>query len=196
MIQSDISNEDNELTSNSIARLQYQYLSDFDTEEQNTRIFWWIKRNSLSPNNFVNLYTNRINVESFVNNDEVYVELQPVDNFNYGKIYQSEIYTIKNFDKPFVSDVKIRSDTQLVFDKINANTELNAYFNFTDVDGLENNTKIYWYDWSKSSASYIYEGSILPAEYVNKNSIISFYALPYNGQVYGDKIESNTILII
>jgi hypothetical protein len=124
------------------------------------------------------------------------VQVQPRDGFKLGLNYNSEIYTITDYQKPYVSDVKVKIDLQqFVNNSVSIGNTLNSYYSFTDPNGGNDLSTVNWYDWSVGADS-IYTGSSLPSSYVTQGKIFSFTVIPYNGTVYGSPIDSQIINII
>lgn len=185
--------------------VSYDYLSD--NEEYRPKTKWYRVRTSgggttvteldSSPNyrnktlqneaelNFSNNY--------FIENDQVYVTLEPYDNFDYGISYVSQPIIIKNQNAPYVYDVKIKAGLAITNDLVQSNTELIAYYAF---GGSNDYSSIEWFEWTNGVSSKIAEGSTLNSSLVLKNRAISFRVLPYDGQFYGVPQDSQFVHVI
>lgn len=199
LLETNFTNASNDLTVYSPIFVNYEFASDFDTEEKQTKVIWWRKIDGvfeiLDSDNYTNRTIQRqkdLNV-NLLNNTELYIEVLPIDKYKIGHSYTSDIYILNNFNKPYVNDVKIRSDENIITQKVKSNTILSAYYNFVDKDNLSDQSIVRWYDWSISPSIPIFEGIDLPSSFVNVSSVISFIVIPFNGEIYGDAIESNTI---
>jgi hypothetical protein len=126
-------------------------------------------------------------------NDQVYVTLEPNDNFDYGITYTSQPIIVKNLSAPYVYDVQIKSTNIIVDNKISANSVLQAYYNFNGSSDLSN---IEWFEWTNGVSNKIAEGSLLNSAVVLRNMAISFIVKPYDGTIYGTPIESQILNII
>jgi hypothetical protein len=126
-------------------------------------------------------------------NDQVYVTLEPNDNFDYGITYTSQPIIVKSLSAPYVYDVQIKSTNIIVDSKISANSVLQAYYNFNGTSDL---STIEWFEWTNGVSNKIAEGSLLNSAVVLRNMAISFIVKPYDGTVYGIPIESQILNII
>jgi hypothetical protein len=126
-------------------------------------------------------------------NDQVYVTLEPNDNFDYGITYTSQPIIVKSLSAPYVYDVQIKSTNIIVDNKISANSILQAYYNF---NGSSDLSTIEWFEWTNGVSNKIAEGSLLNSAVVLRNMVISFIVKPYDGTIYGTPIESQILNII
>jgi len=126
-------------------------------------------------------------------NDQVYVTLEPNDNFDYGITYTSQPIIVKSLSAPYVYDVQIKSTNIIVDNKISANSVLQAYYNFNGTSDL---STIEWFEWTNGVSNKIAEGSLLNSAVVLRNMAISFIVRPYDGTIYGIPIESQILNII
>jgi hypothetical protein len=126
-------------------------------------------------------------------NDQVYVTLEPNDNFDYGISYTCQPIIVKSLSAPYVYDVQIKSTNIIVDNKISANSVLQAYYNFNGTSDL---STIEWFEWTNGVSNKIAEGSLLNSAVVLRNMSISFIVKPYDGTIYGIPIESQILNII
>lgn len=126
-------------------------------------------------------------------NDQIYVTLEPNDNFDYGITYTSQPIVIKTLSAPYVYDVQIKSTNTITDNKISANSVLQAYYNF---NGSSDLSTIEWYEWTNGVSNKIAEGSLLNSAVVLRNMAISFIVKPYDGTTYGTPIESQVLYIV
>jgi hypothetical protein len=126
-------------------------------------------------------------------NDQIYVTVEPNDNFDYGISYVSDPVVIKNISAPYVYDEQIKSTNIISENKISTNSTLQAYYNF---NGSSDLSKIEWFEWTNGVNNKIAEGSILNPALVLRNMIISFVVTPYDGITYGVPIESQVLYIV
>ena len=126
-------------------------------------------------------------------NDLVYVTLEPNDNFDYGISYTSQPIIVKSLSAPYVYDVQIKSTNTITDNKISANSNLQAYYNF---NGSSDLSTIEWYEWTNGVSNKIAEGSLLNSAVVLRNMAISFIVKPYDGTTYGTSIESQVLHIV
>ena len=205
ILKSSLLSSDNSISTSTPIYLDYTYNSDQNISEKYSNIYWYIKKTTsfnliTTPN-----YNDRVIQQSqdlneylstFEVGDELYVQVQPRDGFKLGLNYNSEIYTITDYQKPYVSDVKVKIDLQqFVNNSVSIGNTLNSYYSFTDPNGGNDLSTVNWYDWSVGADS-IYTGSSLPSSYVTQGKIFSFTVIPYNGTVYGSPIDSQIINII
>lgn len=198
------------LSTNYPISLSYEYASDFDTEEAESNLTWFIKKNTdfieVNTGNSLPNYTNRIIQQSedldeansyFEDTDEIYVSVQLRDDYKFGATYNSEQYELENYSAPYVYDLKIRNNNIFVNDRVSNNVKLVATYTY-----ISNNTPVLdssvinWYDYSSGEKILLYVGSELPAELVTQGRLLSFEVIPYNGNVYGTTLESNMALVI
>ena len=185
--------------------VDYKYISDNQQYKPRTR--WYRTRVSGSGTSTIELdstpnYRDRIvqkkadlsAANSYFNvNDQVYVTLEPNDNFDYGITYTSQPIIIKSLSAPYVYDVQIKSASTIVDNKISANSNLQAYYNF---NGSSDLSTIEWFEWTNGVSNKIAEGSLLNAAIVLKNKAISFIVKPYDGTTFGTPIESQVLHIV
>jgi hypothetical protein len=147
-------------------------------------------------------YDNRViekqsNLESATNlflvGDEIYVEVEPNDSFKSGITYTSEIYTLYDIYKPYVTDVQIKTNSTILNNQVSSFIDLTAYYNFTDPESGTDQSIVRWYEWSSGSSTYIYEGVTLPYTYLSYGKSVSFIVTPFNGTNYGIPQESNIV---
>jgi len=185
--------------------IDYNYISE--NEEYRPKTKWYRLRTSgggttlseldSSPNYRNKTLQNKSDLSLsnsyFLENDQVYVVVEPNDNFDYGIPYTSEPIIIKNQNAPFVYDVKIKAGLGITNNKVQSNTELTAYYYF---NGSNDYSTIEWYEWTNGVSFKIAEGTILNSSLVLKNKAISFSVLPYDGQFFGVKQSSEIVHII
>ena len=194
-----------QISSASRMYVDYKYISDNQQYKPRTR--WYRTRVSGSGTSTIELdstpnYRDRIvqkkadlsAANSYFNvNDQVYVTLEPNDNFDYGITYTSQPIIIKSLSAPYVYDVQIKSASTIVDNKISANSNLQAYYNF---NGSSDLSTIEWFEWTNGVSNKIAEGSLLNAAIVLKNKAISFIVKPYDGTTFGTPIESQVLHIV
>lgn len=194
-----------EISSNERFYASYEYLSE--NEEYRPRTKWYRVRTSgggttvseldSTPNYRNKLLQNESDLGQannyFLENDQVYVVVEPNDNFDYGISYTSDPVIIKNQNAPYVSDVKIKSSSQIVDNKVSSNNDLQAYYFFSGTSDL---SKIIWYEWTNGVSEKIAEGNTLNSSLVLKNKAISFTVYPYDGQFNGVPQDSQIVHVI
>ena len=194
-----------EISSNERFYASYEYLSE--NEEYRPRTKWYRVRTSgggttvseldSTPNYRNKLLQNESDLGQvnnyFLENDQVYVVVEPNDNFDYGISYTSDPVIIKNQNAPYVSDVKIKSSSQIVDNKVSSNNDLQAYYFFSGTSDL---SKIIWYEWTNGVSEKIAEGSTLNSSLVLKNKAISFTVYPYDGQFNGVPQDSQIVHVV
>ncbi len=185
--------------------LDYEYISE--NEEFRPRTKWYRVRTSgggttiseldSSPN-----YRNKtlqsksdLNLSNsyFIENDQVYVVVEPYDNFDYGISYTSSPIIIKNQNAPYVYDVKIKAGLAITNDKVPSNTELSAYYYF---GGSSDLSTIEWFEWTNGVSFKIAEGTTLNSSLVLKNKAISFRVLPFDGEFFGVQQDSQIVHVV
>ena len=185
--------------------IDYNYISDNQQYKPRTR--WYRTRTSGGGTTTIELdstpnYRDRLvqkkadlsAANSYFNvNDQVYVTLEPNDNFDYGITYTSQPIIVKSLSAPYVYDVQIKSTNIIVDNKISANSVLQAYYNF---NGTLDLSTIEWFEWTNGVSNKIAEGSLLNSAVVLRNMAISFIVKPYDGTIYGTPIESQILDII
>ena len=194
-----------QIASSSRMYVDYNYISENQQYKPRTR--WYRTRISGGGTTTLELdstpnYRNRLvqrkadlsAANSYFNvNDQVYVILEPNDNFDYGIAYTSQPIIIKSLSAPYVYDVQIKSTNIIVDNKISANSVLQAYYNFNGTSDLSN---IEWFEWTNGVSNKLAEGSLLNSAVVLRNMAISFIVKPYDGTTYGIPIESQILNII
>lgn len=206
---SQIKTDNSTLSTNYPISLDYIFGSDFSTEEAESNITWLSNNGGIasfleiesSPN-----YTGRMiqqnedlneSVAVFQDTDEVYVKVQPRDEYKFGAVYTSEVYTLEDFKAPYVYDLKIRLGSIIVNNQINAGSQLTATYTFiSNVTPTNDSSTVNWYDYSSGSKTLLYTGIILPSSYVLQGKVLSFEVIPYNGVSYGTTLESNLIIVV
>jgi hypothetical protein len=194
-----------QISSASRMYIDYNYISENQQFKPRTR--WYRTRTSGGGTTTIELdstpnYRDRLvqrkadlsAANSYFNiNDQVYVTLEPNDNFDYGITYTSQPIIVKSLSAPYVYDVQIKSTNIIVDNKISANSVLQAYYNFNGTSDL---STIEWYEWTNGVSNKIAEGSLLNSAFVLRNMAISFIVKPYDGTIYGTPIESQILNII
>lgn len=185
--------------------VDYDYISN--NEEYRPKTKWYRVRTSgggttvseldSTPNYRNKTLLNKSDLDAsnnyFIENDQVYVVVEPYDNFDFGIPYVSDPILIKNQNAPYVYDVKIKAGLAITNGKVQSNTDLLAYYTFVGSSDL---SSIVWYEWTNGVSSKIAEGSTLNPSLVLKNKAISFTVFPYDGQFYGVKQDSQIVHII
>ena len=183
----------------------YEYISD--NEEYRPKTKWYRVRTSgggttvseldSSPNYRNKLLQSKSDLNSannyFIENDQVYVVVEPYDNFDYGISYTSSPVILKSQTAPYASDVKIKSIVEIVNNKIQSNNDLQAYYYYSATNDL---SRVEWFEWTNGVSFKIAEGSVLNSSLVLKNKAISFTVTPYDGQFYGLPQDSQIVHII
>jgi hypothetical protein len=205
LLKSSLLSNNNYISTSTPIYLDYTYKSDQNIDEKLSNIYWYIKKTTSfnlisSPNYNDRLIQQSIDLNeyllTFEEGDELYVSVQPRDGFKTGLNYNSEIYTLTNYKKPYVTDAKIKIDLQQITNNsVGAGTTLNSYYSFTDPNGNSDLSSVNWYDWSLNTNS-IYTGASLPSSFVSQGKIISFTVTPFNGTVYGIPVDSQIINIV
>ena len=134
--------------------------------------------------------TNQANAY-FLENDQVYVTVEPYDGFDYGIAYTSDPVILKNITIPYVYDLKYSSNNTIVDNTLLSGSTLIA--SYTPSDLTADQSKVEWYDMSSSEARKVYDGVSLPLTYILKGKIYSFTVTPYDGTTYGTPIVSPDI---
>jgi hypothetical protein len=185
--------------------VDYNYISDNQQYKPRTR--WYRTRTSgggtttieldSTPNYRDRLVQRKADLSAangyFNVNDQVYVTLEPNDNFDYGITYTSQPIIVKSLSAPYVYDVQIKSTNTIVDNKISANSALQAYYNF---NGSTDLSTVEWFEWTNGVSNKIAEGSLLNSAVVLRNMAISFVVNPYDGTTYGTPIESQVLHIV
>jgi hypothetical protein len=205
LLKSSLLSNNNYISTSTPIYLDYTYKSDQNIDEKLSNVYWYIKKTTSfnlisSPNYNDRLIQQSIDLNeyllTFEEGDELYVSVQPRDGFKTGLNYNSEIYTLTNYKKPYVIDAKIKIDLQQITNNsVGAGTTLNSYYSFTDPNGNSDLSSVNWYDWSLSTNS-IYTGTSLPSSFVSQGKIISFTVTPFNGTIYGEPVDSQIINIV
>jgi hypothetical protein len=194
-----------QISSSSRMYVDYSYISDNQQYKPRTR--WYRTRTSgggttteeldSTPNYRDKLVQRKADLNAangyFNINDQVYVTLEPNDNFDYGITYTSQPIIVKSLSAPYVYDVQIKSTNTIVDSKISANSVLQAYYNF---NGSSDLSTIEWFEWTNGVSNKIAEGSLLNSAVVLRNMAISFIVKPYDGTTYGTPIESQILHIV
>lgn len=195
----------NQVSANERFFIDYSYVSD--NEEYRPKTKWYRVRTSgggttvseldSTPNYRNKTLQNKADLNLannyFLENDQVYVIVEPFDNFDYGIPYTSEPIIIKNQNAPYVYDVKVKSSSTITDNKVQSNIELSAYYIFGGTTDL---SKIEWFEWTNGVSFKIAEGSTLNSSLVLKNKAISFRVLPFDGQFYGVQQDSQIVHVI
>lgn len=209
LLKSSLNNINSDLSVHYPIYVSYDYKSLQNNFEGSSEIRWFRTRsgNTLqinSVNGFTN-YDNRIIQRQadldgagflFIQGDEIYVEVIPNDNFKSGITYTSEIYQLYDIQKPYVSDIQIKTGTTIVNSQVSLSSSLTAYYNFVDPESGTDQSIVKWYNWSSSSSEHIFQGATLPNSYIAVGMVISFIVIPFNGTNYGIPQESNIVNII
>jgi hypothetical protein len=205
LLKSSLISNNNYISTSTPIYLDYTYKSDQNIDEKLSNVYWYVKKTTSfnlisSPNYNDRLIQQSIDLNeyllTFEEGDELYVSVQPRDGFKTGLNYNSEIYTLTNYKKPYVTDAKIKIDLQQITNNsVGAGTTLNSYYSFTDPNGNSDLSSVNWYDWSLSTNS-IYTGASLPSSFVSQGKIISFTVTPFNGTIYGEPVDSQIINIV
>jgi hypothetical protein len=191
----------------SVSRMYVDYNFISENQQFKPRTRWYRTRTSgggtttveldSTPNYRDRLVQRKVDLSaanSYFNiNDQVYVTLEPNDNFDYGITYTSQPIIVKSLSAPYVYDVQIKSTNIIVDSKISANSVLQAYYNF---NGTLDLSTIEWFEWTNGVSNKIAEGSLLNSAVVLRNMAISFIVKPYDGTIYGTPIESQILNII
>jgi hypothetical protein len=194
-----------QISSASRMYVDYNYISD--NQKYKPRSRWYRTRTSgggtttieldSTPNYRDRLVQRKADLSAangyFNVNDQVYVTLEPNDNFDYGITYTSQPIIVKSLSAPYVYDVQIKSTNTIVDNKISANSVLQAYYNF---NGSSDLSTIEWFEWTNGVSNKIAEGSLLNSAVVLRNMAISFIVKPYDGTIYGTPIESQILHIV
>lgn len=188
--------------------LDYDYSSLENNQEYPAKVKWYRTRTTGIASTTIELdstpnYRNRIVQQDadtnqsnsyFLENDQVYVTVEPYDGLDYGITYSSDPVILKNLTIPYVYDLKYSSNNTIVDNTILSGSTLIA--SYTPSDFTNNQSKVEWYDLSSVETKKIYEGVSLPLSYVLKGKIYSFTVTPYDGTTFGTPIESVPIYII
>jgi hypothetical protein len=204
-----LNNINSDISINYPIYVSYDYKSLQNTPEGSSNVRWFRTRIGstlqITDLNGLENYDNRViekqsNLESATNlflvGDEIYVEVEPNDSFKSGITYTSEIYTLYDIYKPYVTDVQIKTDSTILNNQVSSGIDLTAYFNFADPELGTDQSIVRWFDWSSGSSTYIYEGVTLPYTYLSYGKSISFIVTPFNGTNYGIPQESNIVNVI
>jgi hypothetical protein len=189
--------------------VSYDYKSLQNTPEGSSNIRWFRTRSgtTLQVTSLSGLsnYDNRVIQKQsdtegltglFITGDEIYVEIEPNDSFKSGITYTSEIYTLYDIARPYVSDVQIKTTSTILNNQVTSGINLSSYYSFVDPELGTDQSIVRWYDWTSGSSTFIYEGSILPFSYLSYGKAISFVVTPFNGTNYGIPQESNIVNVI
>jgi hypothetical protein len=122
--------------------------------------------------------------------------VEPNDNFDTGITYTSDKIIYKNLSIPFVSDVSIKSPSEIIDNKIKFGSTLTAYYVYSDAITTSDTSLVEWYEWTSFGKNKIAEGSILSSSFVVAGKIISFIVTPYNGTIKGTPEESQIIYVV
>jgi len=126
--------------------------------------------------------------------DILKVEVRPYDGYKTGLTYTSNQFSFVDKFVPYVKDVQIKSSSSIHNNSTSVNSTLTAYYSFTDQDGSSDQSVVNWYDWKTNSM--IHTGSSLGSTYLQVGQAISFVVRPYDGEYYGQSVESQIINII
>jgi hypothetical protein len=209
LIKSSLNNINSDISINYPFYVSYDFKSLQNNFEGTSEIRWFRTRsgNTLQINS-INGFTNydrrvierQVDTEGigflFLPGDEIYVEVIPNDNFKSGILYTSEIYQLYDIQKPYISDVQIKTSSTIVNNQVSNTNNLTAYYNFTDPELGTDQSIVRWYNWSSNSTDYIYQGATLPYTYLTQGMTISFIVTPFNGTNYGIPHESNIVNIV
>ena len=188
--------------------VDYDYSSLENNQEFPPKVKWYRTRTTGIASTTVELdatpnYRNRVVQQNsdtnqantyFLENDQVYVTVEPYDGFDYGIAYTSDPVILKNITIPYVYDLKYSSNNTIVDNTLLSGSTLIA--SYTPSDLTADQSKVEWYDMSSSEARKVYDGVSLPLTYILKGKIYSFTVTPYDGTTYGTPIVSPDIYII
>ena len=209
LLKSSLNNINSDLSINYPIYVSYNFKSLQNTPEGSSNIRWFRTRSGTtlqvtSLNGLTN-YDNRVIQKQsdteglsslFIAGDEIYVEIEPNDTFKSGVTYTSEIYTLYDILKPYVSDVQIKTTSTILNNQVTSGIDLTAYYSFTDPESGTDQSIVRWYDWTSGSSVFVYEGAVLPYSYLSYGKALSFIVTPFNGTNYGIPQESNIVNVI
>jgi hypothetical protein len=196
--------------------IDYDFVSEENNKELNTRTEWYRKRGGgsfirVNASNSLPNYDNRTveklsDINSlFIENDQVKVIVYPSDGLTEGVSYESLPVTIGGNKKPYVKSAQITGAGKTITSGVNyisPNVELKAKYIFNDgetgssditIEGIESTSIIKWY--ANDSNISIYTGSILPSKYITSGLVISYRITPYDGTLFGTLVQSEDITI-
>lgn len=187
--------------------VDYKLASNSLTLDQGSSIVWYINKGAgfsrIDSNNGYPNYDNRLIQRKadldqansyFESGDIVKVEVQPYDGYKTGLTYTSNQYTLVNKSVPYVKDVQIKSSIGILNNTVSQSANLTAYYSFTDGDNSIDQSEIKWYDWT--SNTLLHTGSSLGSTYLSVGQAISFVVKPFDGEYYGQSVESQIINIV
>lgn len=196
-----------QISVNNTFYVNYNLASNLNTLDQGSSTSWFINKGSgfvrVDENNSLPNYDNRlIQRKSDLNEANSYfevgdilkVEVRPYDGYKTGLTYTSNQFSFVDKFVPYVKDVQIKSSSSIINNSTSVNSTLTAYYSFTDQDGSSDQSVVNWYDWKTNSM--IHTGSSLGSTYLQVGQAISFVVRPYDGEYYGQSVESQIINII
>ncbi|WP_455392336.1 right-handed parallel beta-helix repeat-containing protein [[Eubacterium] cellulosolvens] len=162
---------------------------DLDKENVNTSIEWLRKRPDDIEFSHTGLKVKTLS-SVYTTKDEVWTCLvTPHDGKEYGEPIRCELEVKIQNSKPIVSEVTITPE------KPTTVTDLEANYDYSDLDGdAEDGTVITWYR-DNSSLSELNNELIIPSAYTKKGEVWYFTAKPKDGIEFGDIVKSNPITI-
>jgi len=188
--------------------VDYDYASLENNQEYPPKVKWYRTRTTGIASTTIELdstpnYRNRIvqqnsdtneNGAYFLENDQVYVTVEPYDGLDYGIAYTSDPVILKDITIPYIYDLKYSSNNTIVDSTLLSGSTLIA--SYTPSDLSSDQAKVEWYDLSSIETRKVYDGASLPLTFVLKGKIYSFTVTPYDGTTFGIPIESLPIYII
>ena len=190
--------------------VDYVYDSTSNNQEYKPKIRWYRSRTAGSITTTIQLdttpnYRDRISQKTsdtnqsnnyFIENDQIYVEVEPNDNFDTGITYTSDKIIYKDLSVPYLSDVSIKSSSEIVDNKIKFGSTLSAYYVYSDLNSTSDVSLVEWFEWTSFGKNKIAEGSTLSSSFVITGKIISFIVTPNNGTLKGTPEESQIIYVV
>lgn len=188
--------------------VDYDYASLENNQEYPPKVKWYRTRTTGIASTTIELdstpnYRNRIvqqnsdtneNGAYFLENDQVYVTVEPYDGLDYGIAYTSDPVILKDITIPYIYDLKYSSNNTIIDSTLLSGSTLIA--SYTPSDLSSDQAKVEWYDLSSIETRKVYDGASLPLTFVLKGKIYSFTVTPYDGTTFGIPIESLPIYII
>lgn len=196
----------------------YDYSQDDNNAEQGTTIEWYVKRYGETSYSQYSAYDNRNvmrasdvpaeNIDGpFREYDMWYVIVTPRDVNNWGTAVRSNIVIIGQYAPPYITDATIVSadgDDEITEDNdgnyIAKEQDLVASYTYYDPNtgGSESdNSVISWYKNGEADPIYsdAYPNTTLLSNYVKNGDVWTYKVTPYDGNNYGDVVDSDEVLI-
>jgi len=167
----------------------YTYFDEDNDPEANTQLYWY--KNEIHPggnpqDSVDNLFT--LPFSATQKGETWYFGVRPDDGFEFGELIISSPITILN-SAPVADSLNINPSEP------NTTHKLTAEYSFSDLNNdLEKDSELSWYKNDSLQIEYNNQ-SVIPEFITAKNQEWYFTLLPNDGEEYGIKIISPTVII-